>query len=85
MTPAYIAELGFTTWKTSIEVQKIDGLLLETYGMASASFSLQNSLGRVWFFKITFLLTDTSMEVVLGILFLAFSNANIQFHIEELI
>ncbi len=76
MTPGYAVELGLTTWKTSVGAQKIDGLPLETYGMVSASFSLHNSLGKVRFFKETFLLADTSMEVVLGMLFLALSNAN---------
>ncbi len=52
--------------------------------MVSASFSLQDSLGRVRFFKETFLLADTSMEVVLGMLFLALSNANFQFGAEKL-
>ncbi len=47
MTPAYTAELGLITQKTSVRAQKIDGLPLETYGMASARFSLQNSLVRV--------------------------------------
>ena len=45
--------------------------------MAVAAFSLQNSLGKVRFFEETFLLTDTNMKVVLGMSFLAFSNADI--------
>ncbi len=40
MTPTYVAELGFTTRKTSVGAQKIDGSPLETYSMASASFLL---------------------------------------------
>ncbi len=84
MTPAYVAELSLTTWKTSVGVQKIDGSLLETYGMVSASFSLQDSLERVRFFEKTFLLADTSMEVVLGMPFLAFSDAYFQFGAEKL-
>ncbi len=47
MTPAYATELGLTTRNTSVGAEKIDGLPLETYSMVSASFSLQNSLGRV--------------------------------------
>ncbi len=79
MTPAYIAKLGLTAQKTSVGVQKIDGSPLETHGMALARFSLQDSLGRVWFFQETFLLANISMEVVLGILFLSFSNADVKF------
>ncbi len=40
ITPAYIAKLGLITQKTSVEVSKIDGSPLETYGIALASFSL---------------------------------------------
>ncbi len=76
MTPAYAAKLGLTTRKTSIGAQKIDGLPLETHGMALARFSLQDSLGKVWFFEETFLLANTSMEIVLGMPFLALSNAD---------
>lgn len=84
MTPAYVAMLGLTTWKTSIRAQKIDSLTLETYGMALASFSLQDSKKMVRFFKETFLLANTSMEMVIKILFLFVSNADFQFNEEEL-
>ncbi len=84
MTPDYAKKLGFTTQKTSVGAQKINGSLLETYGMALASFSLQNSLGRVRFFEETFLLAGTSIEVVLGMPFLALNNADFQFGAKEL-
>lgn len=66
MAPAYAVRLGFTTQKTSVRAQKIDSLTLETYGMVSASYSFQDSLEKVQFFEKTFLLADTSMELVLG-------------------
>ncbi len=84
MAPAYTKELGLTTRKTSVKAQKIDGSPLETYEMVSASFSLQDSLGRVRFFEETFLLADTSIEVVSGMPFLALSNTDFQFGVEEL-
>ncbi len=83
MTPAYAAELGLTTQKTSVKAQKIDGSPLETHGMTSARFSLQDNQERVWFFEKAFLLANTSMEVVLGMPFLALSNANFQFDAEK--
>ncbi len=52
--------------------------------MIVAAFSLQDSLGGVWFFEETFFLADTSMKVVLGMFFLAFSNGDIQFGAERL-
>ncbi len=79
MTPGYTAELGLTARKTSVRAQKIDGSPLETYDMASASFLLQDSLGSVRFFEETFLLADTSMEVVLRMPFLSLSNTDVKF------
>ncbi len=40
MTPAYVVELGLTTQKTSVGVQKIDSLSIKTYGMTSVRFLL---------------------------------------------
>ncbi len=79
MTSAFTVKLGLRSRPTNIEAQKIDGSPLETYGMASARFSIQDSLERVWFFEETFLLADTSMKVVLGMLFLSLSNPDIEF------
>ncbi len=76
MSPAYATKLGLTGQKTSIGAQKIDGLPLETYDMVSASFLLKSSLRKFRFFEEIFLLADTSIEVVLRMLFLALSNAN---------
>ncbi len=84
MTPAFAAKVGLTIWPTGVATQKIDGSPLAMYSMAVAAFSLQDSLGKVWFFKETFLLGDTSMKVVLGMLFLALCNADIQFGAERL-
>ena len=72
-------KLGLRTRKTDIGAQKIDGSLLETYEMVIAAFQVKDKLSRAQFFQEAFLLADTSMEVALGILFLTFSNADIQF------
>ena len=76
MTPTFVAKLGLITWKTVVSAQKIDGSSLVTYKIVLVGFSIQNKLGKVWFFNKTFLLADTSMEVVLEMFFLTFSNAN---------
>lgn len=47
--------------------------------MTSARFSLQNSQRKVRFFEEIFLLTNTSLEVVLEKYFLALSNINVEF------
>lgn len=79
MTPNNAIKLGFTTQKTSVRSQRINSLPLELYVMVSASFLRQNSLGKIWFFEETFLLANTSMEVILEIPFLSFSNIDIEF------
>ena len=83
MTPAFAARLGLSVRPTGIGAQKIDGSALRTYGMAIAGFSIQDKSGRARFFEETFLLADTSMEVVLGMPFLSLSNADIQFDTES--
>ena len=79
ITPAYAKQLGLQTQKTDVKAQKIDKSSLNTFGMVIASFQVINKLGSIRLFQETFLLANTTMEVVLGILFLTLSNANIQF------
>ena len=45
---------------------------------------MEDKLGRARFFQETFLLTDINTEVALGMLFLTFGNANVQFIEKEL-
>ena len=52
--------------------------------MVLADFQVENKLRRARFFQETFFLTDISAEVVLGMLFLTLSNADIQFVEKEL-
>lgn len=84
MTPAYAAKLGLKVCKTNVSAQKIDGSSLATYEMVIAAFQLLDKLGRARFFQESFLLADTSMEVVPGMPFLTLSNADIQFAEKEL-
>ena len=79
MTPVFGANLGLSIFSTDIGAQKIDSSALKTYKMAIAGSSIQDKLGRARVFEETFLLADTSMEVVLEIPFLALRNADILF------
>ena len=47
--------------------------------MVIADFQIEDKLSRARFLQESFLLADTSIEVVLKMLFLIFSNGNIQF------
>ena len=53
--------------------------------MVIAGFQIENKLGKAQFFEESFLLADTSIEVVLRMPFLILSNANIQFAKKEFI
>ena len=77
MIPAYMAQLSFKVEKTNVGGQRINRFLLETYRMIIPAFQVFNKLGRFCFFWKTFLLANISMKVVLGILFLTFSNVDV--------
>ena len=83
ITPAFVAKLILFIHPTGIGLQKIDGSARKTYSMGIAGFSIQDKSDRARFFEETFLLADTSIEVVLGMPFLALSNADIQFDTES--
>ena len=51
MTPGFANIIGLTLRSTNVGAQKIDGSPLETYGIVSAKFLLQDSLGKVRFFE----------------------------------
>ena len=76
---AYAKRLGFKTQKTNVEAQKIDGSALETFGMVIADFQVEDKDGRPKFFQETFLVADIKFEVILGMLFLKLSNADVLF------
>ena len=82
MSPAYAERLGLKARKTNIGAQKIDGFVLEIFGRVIADFQVEDKGSRPKFFQKTFLVVDTTFEVVLGILFLKIRNADIVF-VEE--
>ena len=64
---------------TNVGTQKIDKSSLAIYAIVIAAFKVVDKLGCSWFFQETFLLADINIEVVLGMPFLTFSNADVQF------
>lgn len=84
MTLIFTAKLGISPRQTGVGAQKINSLPLEIYNIVFIGFSVQDKLGIIWFFKIIFLLTNTSIEVVWRMFFLVFSNADIQFNAKSL-
>ena len=79
ITLEYTLKLGLKICFINVKAQKIDSSILETFVMALASFQVKDMLGKARFLKEMILLADFSIKVVLEILFLAFSNANIKF------
>ena len=82
--PAFAKELGLLIRLTDIGTQKIDGTTLDTFEMVVVAFSVADKANRVRFFEEIFLVANVSPEVVLGILFLTLSDANIDFLVWEL-
>lgn len=79
ITLAYIAKLGLNVQKTDIVAQKINSSILDIFERVLVNFQIKDKLIRVWFFQKTFLVVNTNLEVVFGMLFLTFSYLNIQF------
>ena len=84
ITPAYALKLGLRVYHNVVGAQKIDGSTFQTFGMVLTNFQVEDKLGRARFFQETFLLADISTKVVLGMPFLALSNADVQFIEKEL-
>lgn len=74
---AYAMMLDFYTRKIDIGVPKIDAFYLDTFGIVIAYCSIKNKLKKIRFFQKTFLLTNISPKVVLGMLFLIFNRVDI--------
>ena len=82
--PTLAQEVGLSIRPMDIGAQKIDGTLLDTFGMVVAAFSVEDKANRVRFFEETFLVANVSPEIVLGMPFLTLSGANVDFLGREL-
>lgn len=69
----------------SIGIGKIDDSTLKMYDIVIVEFLIQDKFGIILYFEKTFLLSNTSIEVVLEMFFLALSNADIEFKIKSFI
>ena len=82
--PTLAQKLGLPVRPTNVGAQKIDGTMLDTFGMVVTAFSVTDKANRVRFFEETFLVANISLEVVLGMLFLTLSGADVNFSGREL-
>ena len=77
--PTLARKLGLPIKPTDVGAQKIDGTMLDTFGMVVSAFSVTNKANQVRFFEETFLVANVSPEVVLGMPFLTLSGADVDF------
>ena len=79
--PSFAKQLGLPIRQIDVGAQKIDGTMLDTHGMVVAAFLVVDKANRVKFFEETFLVANVSPEVVLGMPFLTFSGADVDFSV----
>ncbi len=84
ISQAFAHQLDLKICKTNVGAQKIDGITLETYRMIVFTFSVSDNDDKERFFEESFLLADVKPDVVLWMLFLTMSNANIDFQAQDL-
>ena len=82
--PTFTKQLGLPIQPIDVRAQKVNGTILDIYGIVVATFSVVNKINRVRFFEKTFLVANTSLEVVLRMLFLTLSDADIDFPDQKL-
>ena len=77
--PTLTRNLGLPIRPTDVRAQKIDSTMLDTFGMIVSAFSVMDKANRVRFFEKTFLVTNVSLKVVLGMPFLTLSSTDVNF------
>ena len=82
--PTFAKQLGLPIRPINVGAQKINGTTLDTYGMLVAAFSVEHKANWVRFFEETFLVTNVSPKVVLGMPFFTLSGTEVDFSGREL-
>ena len=77
--PAYATKLGLRTRKIDVSIQKIDGSHLDTFGMVIADCLVKDKLEMVRLFQEIFLLANINLKVIMEMLFLTLSRADVWF------
>ena len=77
--PTFVKELGLLIKQTDVGAQKVDGIILDIFGIVVAAFSVANKANQVRFFKKTFFMANVSPEIKLRMLFLTLSDADVNF------
>ena len=75
----FVRELGLSIRLMHIGAQKIDGTILDIFGMVVIAFSVTDKVNQVRYFEKTFLVANVSPKKVFRMLFLNLSGADIDF------
>ena len=75
----FIQKLVFYVQKTCFRAQKNDCSILEIFKIVIVDFQIEDNIHRSRFFQKTFLVANTKFEVILKMLFLKLSNADVLF------
>ena len=79
ITLGHASKLGLKIYFTDVKARKIKSSTFKILEIILTSLQVKDTLKRAWFFEKTFLLTDLSIKIVLKMLFLTLSIANIKF------
>lgn len=79
----FACQLGPKIQQTNVGAQKINGTTLETYAIVVSIFFILDKDGRERFFEKSFFLTHAKPDIILEMLFLTLSNANIDFQAQN--
>ena len=80
----FAKQLGLHIRPIDVGAQKIDGTMLDSYGMVVAAFSVENKANQIRFFEEIFLVANVNPEVVFGMTFLTLSSADVDFSDQKL-
>ena len=75
----FTQELELLIKPTDVEAQKIDSIMLDTFGIVVTAFLVIDKANQVKFFKETLLIANISLKIVIEISFFILSGADIDF------
>ena len=75
----FVKKLGVPIRAIDVGAQKIDGSIMDTYGIVVTAFLVTDKANQVRFFEKTFLVANVSPKIVLGMPFFTLSGANVHF------
>lgn len=84
MRPSFAEKLGFRIYQTNMNVQKLNGSRLDSDKMIIGLFQVNDKDKKSHFFKKTFLLPNTNMDILFQLLFLILSKIKMNFNNEAL-